>query len=192
MYKLFFQDFARKAGLTDSEQDAVTPFLASKKLLKRQFFLQAGDICKSVAFIEKGALRAYTVDDAGVEHIVQFGVEGWYISDMLSFLTGEPATYTIDAVEDAELVVIARADYEEMLRTLPKFETLMRINITGAYIALQRRVTGSIQDPLESRYETFLRTYPDIAQRVPQHMIASYLGATPETLSRVRRRMSGR
>lgn len=192
MYELFFEDFCRKADLTADEQEAVKRFLTPKKLRRKQYFLQAGDVCKSFAFIEKGTLRAYTVDDAGVEHIVQFGVEGWYISDMLSFLTGEPATYHIDAVDDAELVVISKASYDEMLRTIPKFGTLMRINITGAYIALQRRVTASIQDTLESRYESFIAKYPDIANRVPQHMIASYLGATPETLSRVRRRISGR
>ncbi len=192
MYELFFQDFCKKADLTAAEQDQVRSFLTPKKLRRKQYFLQADDVCKSFAFIEKGALRLYTVDDAGVEHIVQFGIEGWYVADMFSFLTGEPATYNIEAVEDSELVVITRASYDEMLRTIPKFETLMRINITGAYIALQRRVTSSIQDTLESRYEAFMRTYPDIAQRVPQHMIASYLGATPETLSRVRRRISGR
>lgn len=192
MYELFFQDFCKKADLTLAEQEAVKRFLTPKKLRRKQYFLQAGDTCKSFAFIEKGTLRAYTVDDSGAEHIVQFGVEGWYISDMLSFLTGEPATYSIDAVDDAELVVVSKASYDEMLRTIPKFETLMRINITGAYIALQRRVTASIQDTLESRYESFMSKYPDIANRVPQHMIASYLGATPETLSRVRRRISGR
>jgi CRP-like cAMP-binding protein len=192
MYELFFQDFCRKADLTEAEQEQVKTFLTPKKLRRKQYLLQADDVCRSVAFIEKGTLRAYTVDESGVEHIVQFGVEGWYISDMLSFLTAEPATYNIDAIDDSELVVITRAAYDEMLRTIPKFGTLMRINITGAYIALQRRVTSSIQDTLETRYETFVRSYPDIANRVPQHMIASYLGATPETLSRVRRRISGR
>jgi CRP-like cAMP-binding protein len=154
--------------------------------------LQEGEVCKAVAFIEKGALKAYSLDEAGAEHIVQFGLEGWYISDMYSFLTGESATYSIDAIEDSELVLIGREAYDELLKTVPKFETLMRINITGAYLALQRRVTASSQDNLESRYQAFIRTYPDIAQRVPQHMIASYLGATPETLSRVRKRIATR
>jgi CRP-like cAMP-binding protein len=192
MYELFLQDFSKKAGLTEAEQEQVVHFLTPKKLRKRQYLLQEGDVCKSVAFIEKGALREYTIDESGTEHIVQFGLEGWYISDMYSFLTGEPATYTIDAIEDSELVLINRDSYDEMLRSCPKFEALMRINITGAYLALQRRLTASIQHNLESRYQTFISTYPNIAQRVPQHMIASYLGATPETLSRVRKRMSGR
>jgi CRP-like cAMP-binding protein len=192
MYDLFFKDFTQKAGLTQPEQDIVKTFLTPKKLRKRQYLLQEGDVCKAIAFIEKGALREYSLDEAGGEHIVQFGLEGWYISDMYSFLTGEPATYNIDAIEDAELVLITREAYEEMLRSIPRFETLMRINITGAYLALQRRLTASVQDSLEARYETFIRTYPNIVQRVPQHMIASYLGATPETLSRIRKRIANR
>ena len=192
MYELFFKDFAQKAGLTESEQDKVKTFLTPKKLRKRQYLLQEGDVCKTIAFIEKGALREYSIDEAGAEHIVQFGLEGWYISDMYSFLTGEPATYSIDAIEDAELVLITHEAYEEMLKAVPKFETLMRVNITGAYLALQRRLTATVQDNLESRYQAFIRTYPNIVQRVPQHMIASYLGATPETLSRIRKRIANK
>lgn len=192
MYQRFFEDFSKKAGLTEAEQDQVKAYLTPKKLRKRQYLLQEGDVCKAVAFVEKGALREYSIDENGAEHIVQFGFEGWYISDLYSFLTAEPATYNIDAIEDSELVLISREAYDVMLKGVPKFETLMRINITGAYLALQRRLTASNMDNLESRYQAFMKTYPDIAQRVPQHMIASYLGATPETLSRVRKRIAGK
>ncbi len=192
MYELFFEDIRKKTGLTEAEQEQIRPFLTSKKLRKRQYLLQEGDVCKAIAFVEKGALREYSIDEAGGEHIVQFGLEGWYISDLYSFLTGEPATYNIDAIEDAELVLITREAYEEMLRTVPKFETLIRINITGAYLALQRRMTSTVKDNLETRYQAFIKTYPNIVQRVPQHMIASYLGATPETLSRVRKRIANK
>jgi CRP-like cAMP-binding protein len=192
VYELFFEDFSKKAGLTQAEQEQVMTYLSSKKLRRRQYLLQEGDVCKSVAFIEKGALREYSLDESGAEHIVQFGLEGWYIADMYSFLTGEPATYNIDAIEDCELVIITREAYDEMLKTIPRFETLMRINITGAYLALQRRLTATVQDNLETRYQAFIRAYPNIVQRVPQHMIASYLGATPETLSRVRKRMANK
>jgi CRP-like cAMP-binding protein len=192
VYELFFEDFSKKAGLTQAEQQQVMTYLSPKKLRRRQYLLQEGDVCKSVAFIEKGALREYSLDESGAEHIVQFGLEGWYIADMYSFLTGEPATYNIDAIEDCELVIITREAYDEMLKTIPRFETLMRINITGAYLALQRRLTATVQDNLETRYQAFIKAYPNIVQRVPQHMIASYLGATPETLSRVRKRMANK
>lgn len=192
MYELFFSNFNNKVSLTTEEEALIKTYLTPKKLRKRQYLLQEGDVCKAFAFIEKGVLRAYSIDDNGNEHIIQFGIEGWFISDLYSFLTGEPATYNIDAIEDAELVLINKAAHEELLRKLPKYETLTRLNITGAYLAMQKRLTSIISFPLEERYANFTALYPEIVQRVPQHMIASYMGLTPETLSRIRRRISSK
>lgn len=192
MYEIFFQKFNEKVPLTQEEESFIKPYLTPKKLRRKQYLLQEGDVCKSFAFIEKGALKAYTVDDSGNEHIIQFGLEGWIISDMYSFLTGEPATYNIDAIEDAELMLISKSAHEELLKKLPKYETYTRLNITGAYLAMQKRLTSIISSPLEERYASFTALYPEIVQRVPQHMIAAYMGLTPETLSRIRRRISSR
>ena len=192
MYELFFHKFNEKVNLSKEEEEVIKQYLTPKKLRKKQYLLQEGDICKHIAFVEKGALKAYVVDDAGAESIIQFALEGWVISDLYSFLTGEPATYNIDALENAELVLISKSAHEELLKKLPKYETYIRLQITGAYIALQKRLTSIISLPLEERYKNFLATYPNIAQRVPQHMIASYMGLTPETLSRVRSRMASR
>ncbi|MES2890737.1 MAG: Crp/Fnr family transcriptional regulator [Bacteroidota bacterium] len=189
MYKLFFESFNRKVPLTVEEEKQIKQYLTPKKLRKKQYLLQEGDVCRSVAFVEKGALRAYSVDDKGGEHIIQFGLEGWTIADLFSFLTGEPATYNIDAIEDSELVLISKSAQEELLQRFPKYETFTRLNITGAYLAMQRRLTSIISFTLEERYTNFISLYSDIAQRVPQHMIASYMGLTPETLSRVRQKM---
>lgn len=192
MYELFFQNFNNKVRLTPEEEAQIKIYLTPKKLRKKQYLLQEGDVCKTIAFIEKGALREYSVDDNGNEHIIQFGLEGWIISDLYSFLTGEPATYNIDAIEDAELVLISIAAHEELLQKVPKYETFTRLNITGAYLAMQKRLTSIISTTLEERYATFTTLYPNIVQRVPQHMIASYMGLTPETLSRIRRRISSK
>ncbi|MBF9255028.1 Crp/Fnr family transcriptional regulator [Pontibacter sp. 172403-2] len=192
MNELFFQKFNEKVPLTSEEQEQIKEYLTPKKLRKRQYILQEGDVCKAISFVEKGALRAYTVDENSNEHIIQFAIEGWTISDLFSFLTAEPATYNIDALEDAELLLITRTAHEELLRTQPKYEKYIRLLITGAYIALQRRLTSNISLPADERYTRFTETYPDIAQRVPQHMIASYIGLTPETLSRVRKKMADR
>ena len=192
MYELFFHKFNEKVNLSEEEEEVIKQYLTPKKLRKKQYLLQEGDVCKHIAFIEKGALKAYVVDDAGAESIIQFALEGWVISDLYSFLTGEPATYNIDALENAELVLISKSAHEELLKKLPKYETYIRLQITGAYIALQKRLTSIISLPLEERYKNFLALYPNIAQRVPQHMIASYMGLTPETLSRVRSRMASR
>lgn len=192
MYELFFQQFNEKVPLTAEEQETIKTFLTPKKLRKKQYLLQEGDICKYIAFVEKGALKSYVIDEAGTERITQFALEGWTISDLYSFLTGEPATYHIDAIEDAELVLISKAAHEELLQKVPKYETYIRLQITGAYIALQRRLTSIISLPIEERYKNLTTLYPTIVQRVPQHMIASYMGLTPETLSRVRGRVTGR
>lgn len=188
MYELFFQKFKEKVPLTAEEESQIASYLTPKKLRKRQYLLQEGDVCKNIAFVEKGLLREYLVDSSG-EHIIQFALEGWTISDLFSFLTGETATYNIDAIEDAELILISKTTHEELLRTQPKYETYMRLLITNAYIALQRRLTAIISVPTEDQYSSFTEIYPDIVQRVPQHMVASYLGLTPETLSRVRKRI---
>jgi CRP-like cAMP-binding protein len=190
MYDLFFQNLNSKVQLTTEEQEQIKTYLTFKKLRKKQYLLQEGDVCKTIAFVEKGALRAYSVDNNSNEHIIQFGLEGWLISDLYSFLTGEPATYNIDAIEDSELVIISKSAHEELLETMPKYETFTRLNMTGAYLAMQRRLTSIISASVEERYQDFIALYPHIAQRVPQHMIASYMGLTPETLSRIRKRIS--
>lgn len=192
MYELFFKRFNDLVPLTPDEEGIIKNHLTPKKLRKKQYLLQEGDVCKYIAFIEKGVLRSYSIDDKGDEHILQFALEGWLISDLASFLTGNPATYTVDAVEDSELVLISRAANEELIRTLPKFETWTRLQITGAYIALQKRLTSVISLSLEERYTGLTAMYPQIVQRVPQHMIASYMGLSPETLSRVRKKIQTR
>jgi CRP-like cAMP-binding protein len=190
MYEVFFQALRSKVDFSDEDLSVIKNHLTPKKLRKKQYLLQEGDVCKFVAFVEKGVLRSYTINEKGTEHILQFALEGWQIADLYSFLTGEPATYTIDAIEDSELLLISKSAHEELLKTVPKYETWNRLQITAAYIAMQKRLTSIISLPLEERYESFTATYSHILQRVPQHMIASYMGLTPETLSRVRKRMT--
>lgn len=190
MYELFFRKLNEKVSLTVEEQEIIKGYLTPKKLRKKQYLLQEGDICKSIAFVTKGALREYTVDEKGNEHILQFALEGWVISDLYSFLTGEPATYNIDALEDSELLLITKTAEEQIIKRVPKYETFTRMQLTGAYLAMQKRVTSFISLPIEERYLYFTKLYPDIVQRVPQHMIASYMGLTPETLSRVRKKIA--
>ncbi|HVK48208.1 MAG TPA: Crp/Fnr family transcriptional regulator [Pseudobacter sp.] len=190
MYEVFLEHINRKVPLTEEDKAIIKTYLIPKKVRRKQYLLQEGDVCKNIFFVEKGALREYSLDESGREHILQFALEGWAISDLYSFLTGEPATYTIDAIEDSELVMVSKSAHEELLKKVRSYETFTRLNITGAYLSMQRRLTSTVSASLEERYEAFVGLYPHIAERVPQHMIASYLGLTPETLSRVRKRMS--
>ncbi|MFN3801919.1 Crp/Fnr family transcriptional regulator [Belliella pelovolcani] len=189
LYDFYFQQFNEKVPLTKEEQEQIQSYLTLRKMGKKQYFLQEGEVCKSYAFVNKGSLRKYSIEN-GNEHIIQFAIEGWTVGDLLSFLSEEPATYHIDTLKDSELVLISKAAHDELLRIQPKYETYFRLLITGAYIALQRRHSFTLSLPVEQRYMDFVEKYSDIVQRVPQHMIASYLGLTPETLSRVRKKLT--
>lgn len=190
MYEIFFRNFNEKVSLTPEEQDFLKQYLTPKKLRKKQYLLQEGDICKHLCVVEKGALKAYVLTESGDERITAFALEGWTMGDLSSFIKEEPATLNIDALEDCELVLISKQAYNELLQVMPKFETYIRILMTDAYMALQRRTTNMISLPLEERYKALTAMYPNIVQRVPQHMIASYMGLSPETLSRVRSRIT--
>jgi CRP-like cAMP-binding protein len=192
MYEMFFKKVNEKVSLTKEEEEICKTFLVPKKVRKKQYILQEGDVCKYEVFVEKGALRSYTIDEKGNEHIVQFAIEGWWTSDMYSFITGEPSVYNIDVLEDSELLLLSNPSQEELLQKVPKFEKYQRLLVQAAYIALQRRLVLSLSQSAEEKYTRLLNTYPDIIQRVPQHMVASYLGITPETLSRIRKQISER
>ena len=190
MYDSFLQKLNEKLEFTSEEEDIIKSYLTLKKLRRKQYLLQEGDVCKSIAFVSKGALRSYSVDEKGEEHIIQFALEGWTNSDLYSFMTGEPATYNIEAIEDSELILISKSAQEEILKKVPRYETFVRLQITGAYLAMQKRLTSIISLTLEDRYISFINLYPNIVQRVPQRMIASYMGLKPETLSRLRRKIA--
>lgn len=190
MYDRYFEVFNKSVPLTEEEQELIKNYLTVKKLRKRQYLLQEGDVCKVVAFVEKGALRLYRVNEDGTEHIVQFALDGWFITDLYSFLTNEPSTYDIDAIEDSELVLITRPASEELRKLSAKYQEFIFQATSEAYIQLERRITSTISLGLEERYKDLVTNFPTITQRVPQHMIASYMGLTPETISRVRKRIS--
>lgn len=190
MYDRYFEIFNKSVPLTEEDQEMIKNYLTVKKLRKRQYLLQEGDVCKVVAFVENGALRLYRVDEDGTEHIVQFALDGWFITDLYSFLTNEPSTYNIDAIEDSELVLISRPASEELRKLSAKYQEFIFQATSEAYIQLERRITSTISLGLEERYKDLVTNFPTITQRVPQHMIASYMGLTPETISRVRKRIS--
>lgn len=188
MFEPYFQNFRKHVSLTAEEEEIIKPFLKFKKVRKKQYILQEGEVSKTFAFVTKGALRTYYVDERGSEHIIQFAIEGWTTADMYSFLTGEPTIYNIDALEDCELILIDKAANDELTERLRSYERYGKLQITNAYIGMQRRLTSMISKTVDERYEEFYKQYPQIASRVPQHMIASYMGLSPETLSRARRK----
>ena len=189
MFEVLFSKIEEKIKLSDFEKDICKSLFSPKKLRRRQYILQQDDICKNLIFVEKGILRSYSVDTKGNEHILQFAPEGWWISDIFSFLTGEAAVYNIEAIEDSELLLISNSSLDELYESVPKFERYFRLLSQANMVATHRRLTASLSDSADEKYIRLLSAYPNIVARVPQHMIASYLGITPETLSRVRKRI---
>lgn len=192
MYDSILAHVSQFIQLEPVEIEYFTSLLRYKMIRKRQYLVQAGDVCKFDSFVLKGCLRTYYVDDRGGEHVVQFAVENWWTGDLYSFLSQSPAAYNTDALEDSELLQIDQASLEELYRRVPKFERFFRILSQRAFVAAEKRVIDTISQTAEARYRQFIERYPGLDQRVPQHLIASYLGFTPEFLSRMRRQMATR
>lgn len=157
-----------------------------RKLRKRQYLLQEGDVWKYDAFVCKGLMRTYRVDEKGQEHILQFCPENWWTGDRQSYVTGEPARYNIEAYEDSEVLLIPKQDWKRIRTELPHLNNFLFDLLERSFIALQNRVNSNIMHSAEEKYAQFLKTYPDMSNRVPLHMVASFLGISAETLSRVR------
>lgn len=186
MYDILQKKIKETISITDEEFEYAKTLFVPKKLRKKRFLLEDGNPCIYTTFVEKGLLRSFTIDDKGNEHILQFGLQGWWIADLYSFLTGEPSDYNIEALEDSELLLITKDSWDLLLKEVPAFEHYFRILIQNNLIATQRRLMGTMSTTAEERYLKLLEHFPDITQRVPQHMIASYIGVTRETLSRLR------
>lgn len=189
------QDLLRKhiekrVHLTDREFDRCSRFFVPRKVRKRQFLLEEGAVCTFVGFVTDGCLRVYTIDPKGAEHILQFAIPDWWVSDLQSFLSGDPATYLIDAVEDSSLLLLERGERDRLFHAVPKMERFFRLLQETNYIATHRRIIETLSSSAKDRYLAFLSTYPALAERVPQSQIASYLGITPQSLSRIRKSLA--
>ena len=173
--------------LTDDEKELVRQNFTPARLRKRQYILQAGDICKKFAFIVKGAMRMYFVDDKGLEHVVRLGIEDWWMGDRESWIYITPSRYHIDAFEQCDLLYLTLDNAKELEKKIPAFRQMMGKLDERNNMANERRLTSAISFTAEKRYIEFIECYPQLAARFPQHVIASYLGINKDTLSRVKR-----
>jgi CRP-like cAMP-binding protein len=190
MYNLLRAHIEKRVQLTDEEFEVISKFFVPKKLRKKQFLLHESEVCKNIGFVISGCLREYTIDSKGSEHIIQFAIEDWWISDPNSFLSGLPSKYNIDALEDSEVLLLEKSAREKLLDSCPKMERFFRILIETNFVATQRRITDSLSTSAEERYLRFIKTYPKLIEQVSQNHIASYLGITPQSLSRIRKELS--
>jgi CRP-like cAMP-binding protein len=190
MFDRFRKYLEDKTTLSESDYQLIESVGIIKKLRKHQFLLTEGDVCTFNAFVCDGFLRKYSLDDKGTEHTVYFAIENWWTADRQSLMDGTPSKYYIEAVEDSVVLLISKSNYEMICEKIPAFRDMASQILQRSLNATHERINATFQATAEEKYNQFLKSFPNLANRAPRHMLASYLGITPETLSRVRKQVS--
>jgi len=188
MYNQIDQYVGRCISLDENELADFHSILHHKKVKKKTFLLQKGEICDFEAYIIKGCIKVYYLDDDGNEVILLFAIEDWWVSDIASFTDRKPSNLFIETLEDCELLVVRYEDKEILYQKVPKLERMFRLMIQRHLAVVQKRLLRTVTYSAMDKLNEFLKRYPTLPNRVPQHYIASYLGITPEFLSKLRKR----
>jgi CRP-like cAMP-binding protein len=173
-------------NLSQEEEEILLSKVTLRNYLKGQFTVQQNDICKNLNFVISGCLKTFYIDAEGQEHIVLFAIEDWWSSDLGSFITQTPADYNVQCIENTTVIQFSHSNLEELYIQIPKLERLFRKMLEKALVATQQRIIRSFSLSAKERYIKFKELYPKIEQRIPQYMIASYLGITKEFLSKIK------
>ena len=180
--------FSNYLPLDDGEISFLKTVFKEKKVRRRQFILQEGDVCKYNSFVVEGCFRMYMVDVNGKEHNLQFAIENWWIGDIGSFHSEEPSRLNIEAMENSIIFQIKKEDQLKLFVDYPKFNRIFRVITENALVSLQNRILQNISSTADERYLYFLEKYPQLFNRISNVQIASYLGITPEFLSTIRKK----
>lgn len=189
-YQHILNNVKRYVPLEEQDEKQFTAIIRSSRLKKRQFIVQPRFVCTHQTYVVQGALRGYFVTNDGVEHTLQFAIEDWFISDFNSYITQQPASLFVEALEDSIVQQIEYNDVEKLCSQNQKFEHFFRMVAQRSFAFAQRRILSNLGKTAEERYLEFQNMYPSIVQRVPLYALASYLGMTPEFLSKIRRKLA--
>lgn len=193
MHELLFKNIKdRGIFLTGEEEACLRDMFQYRRYRRNQYILQEGDVARHETFVLKGLTRTYEVSEGGQEHVLFFGPEDWWVGDLYSFLTETPSRQNIDCLEDTEVLQISKANLELLYDRVPGYNKYMRLLVQSSFIASTQRISATLTKTAQERYHDFLLRYPHIGQRVPNHQIASFLGITPQSLSRIRRQSATR
>ena len=186
MYEFFLDSIKRYISLTPDEEALITSKVQVRKVRKKQWLVTPGEHCKADHFVNKGCFRAYYQDDNGVQHTIRFATEGWWMTDVFSLFTQKPATLYVEALEDGEVVVVSESAMDELYEAIPQLNKYFRLAYQKGLAFSTNRILHTISNTATDHYQLFLQQFPTVEQRVPQYMIASYLGVTPEFLSKIK------
>lgn len=192
MESLLRSNIERTIGqsINDDEFESFEKYFFSKSLDKKTVIAEEGKVCKYVYFILQGSGYSYYINEQGEKNVIQLAIEGHWITDQYSFFQQKPGVYFIELTEPSEVLVMNRENFETLCRSNILFERFFRLLIQNAFVALQYRLAKTNSEEAEHRYMEFSNLYPHFIQRIPQYLIASYLGIKPQSLSRIRRKMT--
>ncbi|MGB1317504.1 MAG: Crp/Fnr family transcriptional regulator [Flavobacteriales bacterium] len=180
--------FNKKTALTEAETGYLKSHFRVKKIRKRQYLLEEGDVCRYNSFVVKGCFRMFLIDEKGKERNLQLSFEDWWICDISSFYRNEPSRLYIEALEDSLILQVTKPDLLQLFEDYPTFSHVFRVLAENALVTAQNRILEKVSSTAEERYLDFAKRYPQLFNRIPHFHIASYLGVTPEFLSTIRKR----
>lgn len=189
-YKNILDNISRYVILNEDEQKRLVSIIRTTRVKKRQFIDQPGFTSGYRNYVSKGAFRSYFIDSEGKDHTVQIAMEDWFVSDFYSYITQTPATLYVEALEDSIIFQMKYDDIEGLCKEIHNLSEYFRITTERAFAFSRKRALASLSMTAEERYLDLLDRYPNMIQRVPQKVIASYLGMTPEFMSKIRARLS--
>lgn len=188
-YSNILANIKRYVTLSEDDENQFIKIVRTTRVKKRQFIVQPGFVCSFQIYVLKGALRSYFVTNEGTEHTIQFAIEDWFISDFNSYISQTPASLYVEAIEESIIQQVSYNDVEELCKNNPRFERYFRLVSQRAFAFSQRRVLSNLGKTAEERFIEFNILYPEIVKRVPQYTLASYLGITPEFLSKIKKNL---
>ncbi len=176
----------KRIELSEAEFESTIKIFQEANFPRKHLLISPDNIVTHQYYVLKGCLRTYMIDHSGKEHTVQFAIENWWTSDYIAYYTGEMSVLYVECIEDCELLQVKRTDLMSLFTRAPKVESFFREQLESAFVAFQKRILSNLYMTAEERYRIFITSYPNIEQRVKNYQIASYLGITPESLSRLR------
>lgn len=186
-YSTILDNIKRYVNLTSKEEERLTSIIKTSRVKKKQFIIQPGFVCQSRTYIVEGAFRVFYLDDDGKEHTVSIGVEDWFVTDFYSYINQTPAMNFAEALEDSTIFQMRYEDIEPLCKEIHALSEYFRLTTEKAFAFSRRRVISNISKTAEQRYDEYIEKYPHIVNRVPQYVLASYLGMSPEFLSKIRK-----